>query len=311
MHNNTAWFDRMIMLRTMLGLRELTTNELAPWAEHSRERRFAVGDLLHVEGKSIEKVYLFQYGQVEMSWGGIPFRTIEGPGGVGVLGGLARLPEGHQSKALTDIIALEFELRDFIDLFEENFRSFKRLMQGLAGQAVAARKMLGPTAGFSNEINPDPEDFPDERLNLVHRIWMLRRTFGDGTGRLDPLAEMAADCEEIRHAPGESIWKVGDPSDHYLAILKGAVLCSAPGTEQTFRFGPDDIVGAMDSTANIERWYDVVVERELVALKVPIQTMFDVFEDHMDVALGMVANLAGGIMLSYRTVSQSAISDAS
>jgi CRP-like cAMP-binding protein len=59
-----------------------------------------------------------------------------------------------------------------------------------------------------------------------------------------------------------------------------------------FRFGPRDIVGSFDMAAEVPRWFDAVVEQDVVALSHDYEISSDLWEDHPELGFDFMQLLA-------------------
>ena len=82
-------------------------------------------------------------------------------------------------------------------------------------------------------------------------------------------------------------------------MIAGRVDCRSEETGQTFQFGPGDVVGVLDASGAVPRWYEARVASDMVALRIEVETLFDIFEDQFDLAMDLVALMAGAILRFY------------
>ena len=157
-------------------------------------------------------------------------------------------------------------------------------------------KEFGEDAGFVHELAKD-FDIPDRPLDLVERMTLLRQTFSFAEGNIDGIADLAKEVRESRIPKGTQIWRTGDVANYFLMPLKGKVHCEAPG--QSFKLGPSDSIGALDAMSDQPRWYNVSVAEDLVAFHVERDMLFDVLEDHFDMAMGLLRTIARGTLALY------------
>ena len=103
--------------------------------------------------------------------------------------------------------------------------------------------------------------------------------------------------DEVRKPAGSRLWSTGEPADEVLLILSGIVNGTVADGGQRFRLGAGDAVGALDAIASVSRWYDASVEDDLVALRVDVESMFDVFEENADMAIDFLAMMSAQMLV--------------
>ena len=81
--------------------------------------------------------------------------------------------------------------------------------------------------------------------------------------------------------------------------VSGTVECRAHDPEQHFILGPGDAVGCMDALAGEPRWFQAHVGGGLVALRIDVDFLYDILEDHFGVAMSMLRGMADGMMRLY------------
>jgi CRP-like cAMP-binding protein len=217
-----------------------------------------------------------------------------GPGGVvGALASLARDPAGQHVVAMEDTHTFEVNVDDFEDVLEESFPTLLGALRGMATNVLEVRKQLGPSAGF-REPKSSASSSPS-RLGLVDRILFLRRLLAYGKAKIEAIAELAREAEEIRVPAGTTLWQAGDPSSYSLLVVAGEVTCEAPDG-QHFVLGHDSQVGGIDSIAGLPRWYSAVSATEVVALRSEVTHLLDVIEDYPDMGLEMLRVVGGFLM---------------
>lgn len=288
--------QRVLTLRTFPAYRNMSPEQLAVVAEYTRERFFAAGEHLQVEGRPVTTLHFVISGEVELYRGGRALRRMGPKTVVGGLAAFARASNGYDVVALEDTVTLEINAEDTRDIFEDHFPLLRAVINGLAREVLSTRKKAGPHAGYSNEVAEDCP-CPPRPLDLVERMARLRDSIF--TSRLDAIAEIAREAVEERVEAGEYLWHEGEPSGFYYVMVAGRVECRSEETGQTFRFGSGDAVGVLDAAAGDPRWYDARVASDMVALRIDIETLFDIFEDQFDLAMDLVALMAGAILRFY------------
>lgn len=133
-----------------------------------------------------------------------------------------------------------------------------------------------------------------EDLTLVEKMFFLRKTSNFSTTGIEALSDLAAGTYEKRHRPGEVLWKRGDGANSTLLVLSGTLTCEAPDVKP-WDFGVGMLVGGLDAMARRERWYSLTAKDDARVLVIETTLMFDVLEDHIDMAMQLLRALAMGV----------------
>jgi CRP-like cAMP-binding protein len=301
--------ERVLALRTFQAFHDLSPEALAVIAEHARPRRFPAGALVLRPDRPVRALHFIVSGTVDferVETGA--HKLLRARETIGELAALSDNPRGERAIALEDTVTLELDREDMEDVFEDNFPIFLAVLRTLAQSHIRVRQMLGPTAGF-RLVEPTPSETWTRPLGLVQRIMLLRSTMNFARARIAALADVAQECQEVEFAQGESLWRAGDESTYALVIASGLVECVAQGGTQHFELGPASVVGGVDSIAGEPRWYDAATASPVLALRLDLQSMLDVVEDNMDMAVDMLRGFAQVILdLQDQTVPEAATS---
>jgi CRP-like cAMP-binding protein len=90
------------------------------------------------------------------------------------------------------------------------------------------------------------------------------------------------------------VGKRGDPATSVLVLLDGTVHAARDG--MSFVLGPGHAVGAIESLAEMPYSATLSTLTPVRALRFPNAALFDVLEDHTDLALALVESLAGALV---------------
>jgi CRP-like cAMP-binding protein len=157
----------------------------------------------------------------------------------------------------------------------------------MAHTQLVLRRRLGPEAGFAPPDGPNPVR-PVGKLDLVEKIFFLRRTMSFARTRIEALADLAQESNELVVPKGRQIWSAGDVADIVVMPVSGIIDCVSEDGKQTFGFGPGSIIGGLDSFAGEPRWFTASARTALRALSIEAQTLLDVVEDNMEMTTDML-----------------------
>jgi CRP-like cAMP-binding protein len=289
--------ERLLILRTFPGFADLAPELVGVLADHTRERFFPAGSYLLRAGEPIDAIHFVVQGRVEMRRHGERYREMGPKSAVGGLAAFARDPYGYDVIALEDCVTLEERIDDAVDIMEDHFPILRGVMRAIAREVVRLRRNDDQKAGFVEADDPGPV-CPPEPLDFVERMALIRESMTFAKTRVEAVADLARDAHEVRMEGGETIWREGDPPGETFIIVSGIVDCRND-EGQRFRFGPGDVIGALDGMAMEPRWFTSSVVRDLVALKISSESMYDIFEDNFDIAMDLIEGMSISLMAMY------------
>ncbi|MCA9604564.1 MAG: cyclic nucleotide-binding domain-containing protein [Myxococcales bacterium] len=286
--------ERMIALRSFPAWHDLLPQELATLSAIARPGRVRAGATLIGLEDDVDAIFLVVHGRVVSRRHGAELGRY-GPGdAVGGLVAFTGDSTGYEVVALEDTVLLTFQVTELEELFEDRFSILARVLRAMSRQAIQLRRALGGTAGFPASADPG-ETCPARSLDLVQRMVYLRRSLAMQSSSIDSVAVLAKTAEEIRLAPGDVLWRVGDPSSSIVVVLCGRLRgTNADGIR--FELGAGDLAGSLDATAEVPRWYDCEVIDGLVALRLPRDITLDVWEDHPELPLGLLGQFSRTVL---------------
>lgn len=283
--------ERLLYLRSLPTIGELSPNELATVAHFTRERSFRRGELLLREGEPTASVFFLVEGRVSMRRAGRVLREVEAPFVVGFLPVLAHDPNGPEVRAEVDTLALELGADQLLEAFEDSFLMLEGGIRQLSKQLVEIQHDL-EVRGLLARDEPVETPYPEQELDLVQRLTLMRRAGPYRQASLDPLIEMARRATELRYEPGDLIWREGEPSTWGMHVAHGVVRCSGDGGERVFRMGPGSVVGYIETYAGLPRGYEAVAETRVVGLRGDTEAFFDALEDNFELGMAFIGFLA-------------------
>ena len=290
-------FQRFIFLRSVPGLAEVPPEVAQVVAANTREHSFSRGALLYRQGEPANEVHYIVRGSVEIRRHGQPVRTMGPRTVVGGVASLAGDDVGYDAIALEETVTLEIVTEDSQEIFEDHFVFLRRVLAGTSREVLNARRQLGARAGFGDP--QPPMTCPSRPFDLVEKMAFLRKTFSFADSQIDAIADLARDVYEVRLKRGEVLWEIGDRSPYCLMPICGKIRCEARNPDQCFVLGPSDAVGALDSVSGERRWFRAEVIEDLVAFHIEMDVLFDVLEDHFEMAMSMLRAIATGMLRLY------------
>jgi CRP-like cAMP-binding protein len=279
-------FDRLIHFRTGAPqLAELAPRGLSYLATHARERHFETGELVYRPEEPVSSVHFVVEGFLRVEQEGIHLLDCTPPNAIGFLPSLSASEIGQRAVAMKPTVTLEISRRDLLEIFEDDFGFLENGIRSLSRQLAGMQAEL-EVRGLLPRSEPEATPYPRASLDLVERLALIRGG-PYAEVNLEPLVDLITRSREIRVEPGTVLWEEGDASTWGLQVVHGVVLCSSK--TRNFRMGPKSLVGLFEANGALPRSYRAVAETRLVALEQQTDVFYDVLEDNLDLALGMLS----------------------
>jgi CRP-like cAMP-binding protein len=279
--HDTHPIRRYLSLRQFAPLARIELAELAMVADNVVEATFPPGAVVAARGARVPAVHLIVDGRVDA--GGVSWEPHDVFGLLEVLAGRAPTTT---AVAAVETHTFAIGAGDFREVLEDNFGLMRGVVRGLARQLAAD--------GYRS-ITTAPAIAAGGPLSFVERLIVLRRHVPFIGGRLQALAALAQSLEERRWMPGETIVTGGTAADASIMIVDGTVRLASADREIAATptlLGPGESIGAFEALAGTRHACDVVATSPTFTLACPAPAIFDVLEDHTDLALSMVAVFA-------------------
>lgn len=269
---------RLLTLRQFPGFADAELEELAVIGDNVTERTLHDYEVAAPAGR-VPPLQLVVEGRIE--YGGEVYGPRQVFGALEVIAG----------RALADVAiatqrtrVLQLAPADFANVLEDNFGLLTNVRRSLARRLLASGARAYNRPRLPYVVRPDS-------LGLVDRLVLLRHQITFATGRIQALASLAQATREVYFQPGEKLTRAGALATSSFIIIDGAARSDGGRT-----LGPNDAVGVIAALA--ESAYTTTVEATTVvrALAVPSISLFDVIEDHTDLALSLVARLASELL---------------
>lgn len=290
--------ERYLYLRSMPGGPKFSETALLPLAEHAEEVAFRRGARLLELNTLPDSVYFLMQGRVELVAEGRSRVVIESPGAVGVLAVMAEAEMPYDVIALDEVVALAVDTEFFRDTFEDNFDVALEIVGSLANHLVSRRTNL--PARIGQEFELPPTLLRAKRLGLVERMLLVRRFDIFGPGALSGLTEVAQQFHEQQLLAGEELYAAGSHADTFHILLEGTLELEWPEGTELVTMGP--MFSNMETFVSMRRGATARAKTHARMLSVPWETLIDVFEDHTEMVLAIIARLAQAVLHLTGTV---------
>lgn len=269
---------RLLVLRQFPGFADAELEELAVIAENVVETRYAAHEVAATPGR-VPALQLVVEGRLETADRGFGPRQV-----FGALEVIAGRPIASPAVAVVPTRVLQLAPAEFANVIEDNFGLLSNVRRTLARRLLAsgARAYVRPRLPYTVRA---------QTLGLVDRLVLLRHQITFATGRIQALASLAQATHEVHFQPGAPITRAGTLATAAYVLVEGRARTSDGRT-----LGPNDAVGVIESLA--ERSYTITTEAEtpVRVLACPNSALFDVIEDHTDLALALIGRLASELL---------------
>jgi len=279
--------ERILHLRAMPAFERLPQVLLGAVAQRTNERPFHQGSIMIDPEHPIAATYVVVDGKVATSSVGGP--TIVSGESVGFLEFLARLDGGVEAQAATEVLTLEIDYDSHLELCDEHFAILHAHLQYLGEQI--ANRVHRPDSSARPLVTQVRNSPGDRGLDLVQRVLALGGYEAFASTSADALVELARHATEVDYATGDVIWRLGDEAVDFLLLTAGRVSCQ-PAVGNSWTAKPTLALGLHDALAELPRVYGTTAQSDVTGLKLPMEPVLDVLEDHLELGMGLMSRLA-------------------
>ena len=292
-------FDRILYLKSLPELGELSSEQIARFAGTAQEIQFEAGESIYGPGNAPTFFYVIALGTVELRRTDGPVQTFGAPESMGFVEMFAEASITG-AVAASDMVTLRFSKQDLLEVFEEDFELLQNSIFNLARyQHWLLRQVIGGTQrGDWKQVVEIPEGRP---FDLLERLMLIRQGALFAAIGLEAAVMMATSMKEVKWSSGEVLWQPGDPSGAMYFIVTGEVEASLEDG-QNFLAGPGYPLGNLESLAQVPRWYRPVAKTDVIAFRADHETFFDVMEDDFEVAEAFLKAMSSGILSAQEAV---------
>ena len=285
--------EHVIALKAVAPFSALPPDDLALLVERAKPRTLDAGDVLVADGVRITSVHLVLEGRLEEQRAGHRWADRQPYELVGGVDALAHAGQHLVVRAIEPTQTLELDRDELLEVCRDRFSVLATVAAGVAAMAIAARRRLGPTAGFEAAPASMPSSVGSrERPGLAETVARLRAMPAFEAIPIHVLAYAAAASEVVVLDAGRRLWRAGDPAGHLLLISSGMLQCSADDGRQRFALGPHESAGVLDALASAPRWYDATTGSHVTAIRMETAALMDVLEDDPETAVNALIRFA-------------------
>ncbi len=283
---------RILWLRTLFGQTfddyDEDANPIESLAHRMTEFYIPRGALLYEQGSSSGALYFVVEGAVRQGTQGY---TLFVPGDVlGFIDAMIDRPHRYTATVERDAVILRLRTDDWLEYLEDRFDALK-------GSIESSIRNLGK--------RPDPRHEPGELSNallamgqqigsssgeFVRRLLALRNCGLLARANIQALAQLvgSAKTEELSEGSERRLHRVPG----LWVVVRGRVGFSAGGGETVLTYGPGSMLYSVTTLLTLPEEHCLVATENAELLYISTHDLFDVMEDHFDVARSVLAYLA-------------------
>ena len=279
--------ERLLHIKAMPAAQGLSDESLMALATHALEYDFKTGERLHSGEHAPPHCYILTSGRVRVTLNGDTLYEVGSLEVVGALEVFARVNGTLEATALEGGLALKISKEILLGIYEDHFSVMHAAVRGSAELLLAEPwdQIIG------DAVTPIAEG-SSMHGNVLGRLADLVAAFPKA--RADSLLRLALAMEKVDVPDGEVLWEIGDPADHMLFVLHGAVGCEL--ADSGFRGTAGSRVGVLESLAERPRWHRAVAAGELSALRLPVERLIARMEDDFELASEVLSGLASTLL---------------
>ncbi len=311
--------ERQLFLRSWMLARPLAKS-MSYLTNFMREAYFPAGSVLFREGASAQNIYFVMRGEIHLVAPGEEAFRFSDRSVIGIIDLLQDRPHTRSAVAVTDVSALVMRGEDWLDLLEDNFEFARsaivnnaaalleesRDLPDLGLASAAPRTTMRPSApppdGGSAAVRGDapitvpvlpPGGIgPNQPLDLVGKLLVLRSAPALFMARIQALTLMAEIAEDITYEPGESVFSEGEtPTATYL-VARGRVELVSAHLEVPVVYSAGSLVGGYAALAEGSRRVSARALDRATLLVLRNEELYDLLEDHFELARSLIAYMA-------------------
>jgi hypothetical protein len=269
--------ERRVALREIGAFRTLSEDALGAVARLSRRRELAPGSTTVVRPGRVAVRLLGR--DLRVSRMGRPSQLSEQSRVLGIYW-LARDSMPLELHTERGAVVLEFPGDRLDEVLEEHFPVWLA-----TAQAVSSWLLNLAPASPQQTIGRRAESVV---TRLTERIAALQEAMPFARGYVDALMQLDAEAVTVRYEPGDVIWRAGDAADSVLVMLDGALRGVTPDEPSG--------IGSLELFANRPRTTTLEAIEPTTALRIASENLYDLVEDHHELARDLLAMVAAAIV---------------
>jgi CRP-like cAMP-binding protein len=286
--------ERQLGVERLLFLRSLSPTrpngpEAVQMAGAMRDLHFRSGQQLFAIGDPSHDVFFVVKGTVRMTAPGSAPWDFEAPAVIGALDAFASRPRTRAGVATSDTHALALAHTDWLSVMEEHFDFARESLMRISSGLSRMRLGLEGDGGF-----PEPAPAPGTLapgLSLFEKTVALRKLLIFRAAGVQATLRLAALASTHPLAPGDVLYREGDPCETLDAVLGGVVAIERADPPIRAAFGPGALVGGSAAIGTPEAPYTARAREASLLLRLRKDDVLDVMEDHFALTRSIMSSV--------------------
>ena len=244
------------------------------------------GEALFRVGEPAHSVYFIASGHVD-----VIKRSIRNSYGersvVGTSDVLLERARTQDAIASSDLHALELPVMSWLEILEDNPEAAMAAINGIAAAIDALHVERDLDATSDPDVAAESEPLPSAVPSLVDRLVTLRSADAFRRARIQTLASLTIAAREIQLAAGERLFAHDATRHAHYVVAHGEIETTRVALARVARFGAGSLVMGVASFVR-RAAFDAVATRASTVLRLSDEDVFDISEDHFDLARSML-----------------------
>ncbi len=279
--------QRLLFLRKVPIIGTLAPDLLAGLSQQSTERPFRAGEEL-LTAADHDSMFVIVLGSATIE---LRDRPVFQAGPHQLLGLFEALGSNPGTRVTADVagLALQIPANALRSLMDDSFGVVVHVLRETGAVFARRRRLLHgmPNALATPVASREPIPMGDDLIGRLHAVRKLRPFHGLD---MDTLVHFAGAMVPRAVQAGARLWQEGDDAPYMLAILEGELSAKSDRQESATPLGPGDVPGFLDAFASSPRWYSLSATSDARVATIPVETVFDILEDHGEASQSMLAN---------------------
>ncbi len=279
--------QRLLFLRKVPIIGTLAPDLLAGLSQQSTERTFRAGEKL-LTAASHDSMFVIVEGAATIEYRDRPVYHAGPHQLLGLFEALGSNP-GTSVTADGPGLALHIPAAALRSLMDDAFGVVVHVLRETGAVFARRRRLLSrmPNALATPIASREPIALGDDLLGRLYAVRKLRPFQGLD---MDTLVHFAGAMVPRSVQAGIRLWQEGDEAPYMLAVLEGELSAKSAQQELATPLGPGDVPGFLDAFASSPRWYSLTATSDARVATIPVETVFDILEDHGEASQSMLAN---------------------
>ncbi len=283
----------MLLLASLAWFRNAPRERLVLLAHHARERNVKKGTVLYEPGVASNVMWIIVDGQVRIERNGRRVATAVSGWGIGALEVMANREPSSRAIAEKPTYALCIPTHVLHDLMDDHFEFGLGALRNFARGLLEMTDKLPFDRDFSAGEDPPDWEVGEPPFDFVQRLALVRRGELIRDASFESVARIARSLTTTTYAPGEIVWRRGEPSGRVMTVVSGAITAIPAHDRWRAKSGPFGTFGALPSFAGLPTYLEVTAVEPTVIMSNETESLIDVLEDDGDLMRHLLQTLGG------------------